>query len=99
MSGKCYDPDGNLVGTSCFDIPTATSDVISYYPSAYGFTLSTAMKGHPDFSTMYWEIAPPLTPGGPMARQPSQQQQGGAPRQRRYTRFIPRFMGTRTANA
>ena len=64
VSGKCYDPDGNLVGTSCFDIPTATSDVISYYPSAYGFTLSTAMKGHPDFSTMYWEIAPPLTPGG-----------------------------------
>ena len=63
-AGKCYDNYHNLVETGCFDVPVNTDAVVSYYPSLYGFVLSAAQKGHPDYSTPYWSVAPPLTNAG-----------------------------------
>ena len=63
-TGKCYDNWHNLVEDGCFDLPDSTNTVISYYPSLYGFVLSAALKGHPDWDTPLWSVAPPLSTAG-----------------------------------
>ena len=45
-------------------MPVATDGVVGYYPSLYGFVLSAALKGHPDYNTPWANVAPPLTRDG-----------------------------------
>ena len=41
------------------------SRFVNYFPSREGFAMSAALRGHGNYSTDFWEVAPPISASGP----------------------------------